>query len=269
MSILVYNGIPSTVVNARIVQPPEYRAPERAYSSLNIAGRNGNVIIDTGFYQNVERKYTMSMDSSKDNLTFEGVSSAILSWLNPLNSGHNGYYKLTDAYDPSHFRWAKTKGDISITNVYGKAGTFELVFDCMPQRFLVSGEENLEFGGTTVHSIINQTSQIARPKILVKAGSTVTIENDEYSYGHKIINASSDTDITVDSTEEDCYYTLSGDISEIYYNGNGDITFKHAEENGGIIDYFTSYEFPVLYPGENKIKSSANGFEIVPNWWVL
>lgn len=267
MSYLIFNGVPSTAVYARIAQPPDYKIPGRSYTSFNIAGKNGASIIDNNYFDNIEITYSMILDASKKYTSFEAskkntlfsdIASKIASWLNPVNVSKNGYYKLIESHDPTHFRWAKPKGDISITNAFYKAGSFEITFDCMPQRFLVDGAKVSQF--TWVYN----TDQIAKPIITftsTKSKASVQITNtaNTTKYYHKIVCSSNGSTQTVNSVEEDCYNGSTNKNSEIY--------FLHSVDGNTWLD---SYDFPELYPGRSTITlDGVTNFQIISNTWEL
>ena len=266
MSILLFNGVTSASVHSHIVEPPEYQIPERDYDTIHIDGRNGDVIIDSGCYKNVDRKYKMSMDAHTRNLDYPTVASSVATWLHPITQMHSlqfstaandivkyydGYCELQDSYDPEHFRLAKFKGDEDISNIFNKAGEFDLKFDCKPQRFLISGKTPV-----TTTTITNNTSQAAKPLIKVvfsAANGYLNISNTSAGYSARIKSSAAETTI-IDCSEEDCYYGTA--------NRNQHITFLKNSAS--------SYEFPLLYPGANTISvSSVSSWAIIPNWWDL
>ena len=256
MSVIIFNGVTSASVHAHITEPPEYTIPEREYETIHVGGRNGDLIIDSGCYKNVDAKYKMSMDATKDGSSYSKVASAIATWLHPLSSGTRGYYRLQDSYDPEHFRLARFKGDEDISNIFNKAGEFDLSFECMPQRYLISGEKTVL---TAAGTATNPTSQIARPKITATASAAngyIQIVNSSYGYYHRTIISTASAATTIDSEDEDCY---SGTT-----NRNGIVSFKIGS------GYSNSYEFPMLYPGANVITlSNISSFSLIPNWWEL
>ena len=258
MSVLIFNGVTSASVHAHITEPPEYTIPERDYDTIHIDGRNGDLVIDSGVYNNVDRKYKMSMDATSSTLDYISVPSSIATWLhpNPLTTNSDGgYYKLTDTYDPSHFRYARFKGDEDISNIFEKAGEFDLTFDCKPQRYLTSGETAVTISSSG-QTLTNPTSQIAKPIITFNStsnGGWVQITNSAYGVTFRATCTTTGTQI-VDCENEDCY---NGSTNRNLY-----VTFLY---NGN-----TSYVFPLLYPGTNTITySAASSITIKPNWWEL
>jgi len=245
MGLIIFNGVSSLDMNAQVETPPEYHIPEREYETIHVTGRNGDIIIDSGTYQNTERSYTLAFDAKSDG--YSELMSAVSTWLHSAD----GYAKLEDSYEPSHYRMAKYKGGDDISNIYHKAGELTVKFECMPQRFLKSGtaSKTVSNNGT----ITNPTSQIALPKITLTGASgtlTITSTHNGASVTQKVtVSATGTSNIVIDSAEQDCY---SGST-----NLNSKVTLNNLE-------------FPVLYPGSNKISfSTFTACAIVPNWWEL
>lgn len=251
MGIVIFNGVNSASKHVHVTEAPEYVVPEREYENVHIPGRNGDIIVDMGSYQNVTRSYKMSLDATRNGLDYSKVASAIANWVCPYT---DGYMELTDSYDPEHYRLAKYKGSMNISNIFNKAGEFDLEFDCKPQRYLNSGKTAVGAGNVT-----NPTQQIALPKITISgsSGGTCNISNSGRYFGIKL--AANVSNLVVDCYEEDCYNAST------LYNQNNLVTFTTGSSFN-----VTSYEFPKLYPGTNSISvSSGVSVSIVPNWWEL
>lgn len=113
-----------------------YNAPERAVERVSVPGRNGDILIDQGRFENVPVRYpagTFATSQSEFSTNIADFRNAILS--------QRGYQRLEDDYNPSEYRMANASAGFEVDpSAYGQAGEFELVFDCKPQRFLTSGE---------------------------------------------------------------------------------------------------------------------------------
>lgn len=98
-------------------------------------------------------------DTSFDTNRVSYMSSLIASWLHPyfpsaklknrdeyfkvtgnFLSTKDGYCRLLDTYNPGFFRKAICKNAIEVANVYEQGGAANIVFECMPQKWYVSGE---------------------------------------------------------------------------------------------------------------------------------
>ena len=62
-------------------------------------------------------------------------ASAVTDFRNYLCS-KKGYCRLTDDYNPDEFRQAIYKSGLEVSPAQLKAGEFEIIFDCKPQRYL-------------------------------------------------------------------------------------------------------------------------------------
>ena len=143
MGIVMFNGTSSQDLHALVQTAPEYEFPEKDYSVTHVEGRNGDIVIDTGSWQNVPRTYNLNIDTRK--ISYAEVASKLVQWLHSAS----GYARLEDSYEPDFYRMAMYKDSGSISNIYSKAGQIEISFDCKPQRYLKSGEVSDLFTSNT------------------------------------------------------------------------------------------------------------------------
>lgn len=145
-----------------------FNAPERAVDMIEIPGRNGAYALDLGRFENIEVKYPAGI--AADNET--DFASGISDFRNFLAS-RRGYCRLEDEYNPDEYRLAVYRRGLEVTPAQLKAGEFEIVFDCMPQRFLKSGESavTLASGDT----ITNPTLFESPPLIIAAGYGTINI----------------------------------------------------------------------------------------------
>ena len=154
-----------------------YNAPERDVEMISIPGRSGAFALDRGRFENIEVTYPAGIFA--DNET--DFAEAISEFRNYLCS-RRGYCRLIDDYNPNEFRMAIYKSGLEVEPAQLKAGEFEIVFDCKPQRFLTEGETPIEVGdGAT---ITNPTRFESSPILEVEGygsiginGETITIED--------------------------------------------------------------------------------------------
>lgn len=229
-----FSNICSKDFKAYISGSGVYDAPELEYNTVSVPGRNGDLIISSDKYSNINVKYPAFIkDDFKDNLA--KLRSALLST--------KGYARLSDTYNPDEFRIGYFGGGISVkARKQNDAGEFDLVFNCKPQRFLWSGTmvQRILSGG----SIYNPTLFNSKPLIQVTGYGTLTI-NDE-----AIEIADAYPNITIDSEVGDCY---SGTA-----NANGAVSFSAGD-------------FPELKPSDNGIlfDNTITEVKIIPRWWFL
>lgn len=181
MNSLTFGGINSLNYGIYITGEGVYNAPERAVDTVSVPGRNGDVIIDQGRYENVTIVYkagTFGDDQSNFRTKISAFRNAILSKI--------GYQRLTDTYHPDEYRMGLYSSGLEVDPVhYSEAGEFELKFYCKPQRFLTSGETAVAVANNG--SISNPTLYEASPLLEFKGygdisldGNTIIVHNEPY-----------------------------------------------------------------------------------------
>lgn len=168
---LTFDGENSLDYGVYITGEAVYNAPERAVEMISIPGRNGAIALDQGRFENIEVTYpagTFGDDQPE-------FASKIRAFRNALASRFN-YIKLTDSYHPDEYRLGLYKSGLTTTPVQrSKAGEFPIVFNCKPQRFLTSGEAEVDGN--------------AWSNVQTGSGSIVTIDNADGDIGFKSLVA--------------------------------------------------------------------------------
>lgn len=212
-----------------------FNTPERAYQEITVPGRNGNLAIDDGRFENVTVTYHAIIMRSFPS-DYEGFRNAFLSL--------RGYQRLEDTIHPDEYRMALYKGGIEpeIKGLQYEDGKFDIVFSCKPQRYLKSGEEPVEFNSSGM--IYNETLFETRPLIRV--------------YGNGVLGVGGET-LTIAGVSG--YVDIDCEIEDAYQgtaNLNNNITLS-------------SGEFPRLKNGENGISVGAGITRVVitPRWWII
>lgn len=237
MGIVIFNGISSQDYGIQVEHPPEYQTPARDYEIIHISGRNGDLVIDNGSFQNVPRSYQIAIgDQEKD---FTNMANIISEWVNSAS----GYARLEDSYEPEYYRMAMFYEETTVENILQHAGRTTIEFNCKPQRFLKSGEDLLKFTSNAV--LRNPTGFRSLPIITV------------YGTGKGVLGIG-DYGITISDIRGSLI--LNSEIQDVY---NGTVN-----RNGDVI---LSSGFPELVPGENSITWSGGitSVEVIPKWWTL
>ena len=236
MGIVIFNGISSQDLHIQVQTEPDYDFPEKDYEVTHVPGRNGDIVIDQGSWQNVSRKYNLAMDAGK--ISYTEVASKLVQWLHSAS----GYARLEDSYEPDFYRMAMYKDSGSITNIYNKAGQIEVEFTCKPQRYFKSGEVADIF--TTSTEYRNPTDFPSKPLIKIHGSGSGTVGIGMYTV---TINDILDGMI-VDSEQQDTYKDQT--------NCNSKVSIP---------------EYPKLVSGNNVISISGGvtSIEIIPRWWTL
>lgn len=66
MGNINFNGISSKDLGVEVETFPDYVAPQKEFEAVHVPGRNGDVLIDTGAYQNVSRPYKINAYAPAD-----------------------------------------------------------------------------------------------------------------------------------------------------------------------------------------------------------
>jgi len=155
----IFGGADSSTYGIYISGEGVFNAPERAVEMISIPGRNGAIALDQGRFENIEVtypafNYEQGMSDFSSNLA--GLRSALCS--------KRGYQRLTDTIHPDEFRLGVYRSGLEVTPVkYNTASDFNITFDCKPQRFLTSGETEVDGN--------------AWSNVQTGSGSIVTIDN--------------------------------------------------------------------------------------------
>lgn len=236
MNFLTFNGKSSLDFEMEITGTETYNAPSRDVEFVQIKGRNGDLIIDNGRYNNIEVTYPcFIVNNFKKNM--EAMRNFFLQ--NP------NYFELRNTYNPNEFRLASYSNEIVTSSWQNRAGSFDLIFNCKPQRFLDSGMQKVNLTTNTL-VLLNPTVHTALPLIYVESGTgTININDVEI----KVLQ--NQNGIVVNSEIQDCY-SMNGNL-----NVNSNVEFN------------TTY-YPVLLSGKNEV-SCSNEIKayLIPRWFVL
>ena len=236
MGIVVFNGISSQDLHIQVQTEPSYDFPEKDYDVTHVPGRNGDIVIDQGSWQNVSRKYNLAMDAGK--ISYTEVASKLVQWLHSAS----GYARLEDSYEPDFYRMAMYKDSGSISNIFNKAGQIDIEFTCKPQRYFKSGEAADIFVASSEYR--NPTDFPAKPLIKIHGSGSGVVGIGTYTITiNDIIDG-----MIVDSEQQDTYK------DQMNCNSKVSIT-----------------EYPKLVSGNNVISISGGvtSIEIIPRWWTL
>ena len=267
-NFLTFAGINTMNYGIRISGKRTFGAPERSETTVQIPGKNGDVVLDNGRWNNRVVAYDCAI-ARNFRERFDSFRQAIMSV--------HGYQRLEDTYHPNEFYTARLSGAIEPNvNLQLDAGTFTLTFDRKPQRFLKSGENEIE-GGTTVYAY-NPTLYASRPIIRVLCGSTdeakflgVNIPN--YSQGitvypYPVLEDVLSAEDFTEALAGGLYVDIDCDIGEAYgvYYSDGVATTINLNP---AISLAVGTDFPKLIQGENKIDTTGSGLVVTPRWFTI
>lgn len=210
-----------------------YNTPKRDIEIITVAGRDGTLSFDNGRFENIDIKYSAYIVDNFD-VNFGALKAYLFS--------KKGYQKLQDTYHPEYFRKARYNSAIQpeMTQL-NRHGKFDIIFDCDPRRFLVTGEDPIEF--TDDGTVMNFTLYDAKPLLRVYGTGTFGI---------------GDTTITI--TDADEYTDIDCDLMDAYKGA--------VNCNANIV--LNSGSFPVLPNGESGVTlDGVSSIIVYPRFYTI
>ena len=234
-----FDGVDSKQYGVFITDVKVFGAPVREVEAVSIPGRNGDLLIDHGRYNNIDVVYSAVIH---DMANFETIMA---SFRNALAS-RTSYKVLEDDINQNEFRLATFKDGLDVSTLNKKTGQFDITFNCKPQRFLNSGLEDETF--TADGSMTNPTLYASKPLLEVTGIGDLTI-------GDVVASISGETTQTI---YIDC------DLMETYSISGGQVSPKNT------LVTLSGNEYPTLAPGTNAIElDGITSVTITPRWWQL
>ena len=252
MNYITFNGQRSDQLGIYVSTFPNYSYPEKNIESISIPGRNGDIILDSGTYKNVDVSYSVSIYEpmyGESAVTYSSIKDrmiAITKWLHP---GTCGYCELSDTYYPGYYRLAICKNAGEVENLLHTVGRATIRFNCRPERFKSS------IGWTTY----NQNSNYVNIQSDSVCNNTIAAFDIQ-----TILNTAATFDIKCPNSNYDSSFMISsGSVITIY----GD-TFT-VDTDGAESRILRATAMPRLTPGQNKIRVSSGSVKVRPRWWIL
>ena len=245
---LTFDSVLSSTYGIYITGEAVFNAPTRDVNMITIPGRNGLFAQDNGRFDNITVTYPAGLFGATEADFRAGIEA-----LRDQFCSRVGYKKLSDDYNPNEFRMAVYKSGLEVTPETLRAGTFDLTFECMPQRFLTSGDT---FQTMALYGYLdNPTPYDAAPVFAVKGYGTFQIRDGNFVT----------STITVSQ--------LPGESRIIYIDCSTGFAFYQnpgGKENAGSRVTLPT-ELPVLTPsGHNQIMqldATITQLAIQPRWW--
>lgn len=229
-----YGGKDALAYEIRLQRPIHFTGAIPIVQKIHVGGRNGDLIIDTGAYEN--RKGTA------DCFCLLKEVEAAVRMASALLLEARGYRRLECTNDPYHYWMARVVNGPQIEDRLRTLNPFSIEFDCMPQRFVKSGEVPVAVPSGA--SLYNHTAYPARPIIQVTGSGAGRLQIGGYAVEILALDGS----LTLDCDVENAYKGTQNKNSEI-----------------------SAPEFPRLLAGENAVSYTGGitGVEITPRWWTL
>lgn len=175
----IFDGENSRTYGVYVTDVEVFGAPVRNVEMISIPGRNGSFALDKGSYENIQVTYKCAMGCESQADFNAGISA----FRNMLAS-RTGYKRLEDEINTSEYRMACFRGGISVPTLNKETATFDVVFDCKPQRYLKSGETaaSVASGGTITNPTLFDASPVLKVygygDIVLGDGGTVSVSDD-------------------------------------------------------------------------------------------
>ena len=164
---LSFDNVSSRTYGVYITGEAVYNAPERDVEMVSIPGRNGSFALDHGRFENIEVTYPAGIFAENE----ADFAQAVSDFRNYLCSKQR-YCRLSDEYNPDEYRMAVYKSGLEVDPAQLRAGEFNITFECKPQRWLTSGED--EVAVADGETLTNPTLFEASPIIKVEGYGTIS-----------------------------------------------------------------------------------------------
>ncbi len=232
-----YNGKNALSNGIYLQRPIAFSGAEPIIEPVPVPGRNGELTIDTGVFKNRKGNAECFSLRAYHQENVESMVSAATAML----LGKKGYKRLECTDDPTHYWMARVANGPQIEGRMRTLNPFTIEFDCMPQRFLKSGETAVKvISGSTIYS---PTAFVALPIINITGNGAGRLQMGEYVVEIKSLSGR----LTLDSESQNAY--------------NGLTPLNHT---------ISAPVFPKLHEGANEISYTGDWVvEIIPRWWTL
>lgn len=280
-----YNGVSSDTLGVFVSGSGSYDAAEYDVTNYQVMGRNGDIIIPNNRYKNIDVTYPCFIPSD-----FETRVQAVRNWMRSARS----YARIEDNYDLLHYRMGIGKGVLKFSPAQQSIGAnAQLVFNCKPQRFLKSGEEEQDvvrtpysFTGDTVEFETDEVKSLEKAEVTISPSQngtpwvSTTPDTEPYLYRALPSNVgNSELDTLVGGTVNWNQLVQNGDFSNDLTNWtktgatatvtDGIVSIQRGNANGGIsqnIGFITGHKYLAISRllGGESLRASirTNGIDI-------
>ena len=228
------DGIDARSAGIQLQAPIEFSEAVPIVEAQTIPGRNGDLIWETGSYEN--------RSGSASCFCLQKYVEKAIGSAGRFLTAKGGYRRLETSDDPDHYLLARVENSPQIAMRLRTLASFEIGFDCKPQRFVKAGENAVVFNSNG--ALFNQYGQIALPFITLYGQSA----------GRLTIG-----DCVVEVKALDGTLYLDSDTQNAY-NDNGN---QNLNINAPVFPVLGDGEIPVAFSG------GIERVEIIPRWWEL
>jgi phage-related protein len=231
LSYFVFDGFRSDTAGIFVERRHTLSLPQRDVEKIHVPGRNGDVLIDHGSYQNAKVSYDCA---AKNISALENMKAA-------LASG-SGYRLLTDSYSPLQ-RMALFASTLEIDElILNRAMRFTVTFDCKPQRWF---DRNAAITMTSPGTILAPAGAHGAQPVIT-------------------INGSGSVILTINSTN----YTIPGVQNQAVVDSEAQVAYKTVNGTRQAIDVSA---FPVFPGADVALSWSGtvSSIKFQPQWYCL
>ena len=238
LQYITFNSHNSLDYGLYVKNKDTFKSPRRDIEYISVPGRNGDLIVDNGRYENVEITYDLAFvnDTTDD---FDDAVKTIKNWLYTPQ----GYFKLSDSYDSSYYRMASLSSGVDLKQQLNDFGNLSITFNCKPFKYAFIGDGKITITAAS-GSVLNPEIYSSLPymKITGSGACGVVINNKAYTFS---------------SVDE--YVEIDSEMMSVFKGS----TLKN--------NTFTTNSFPVLKAGVNTIalSNTITKLEIIPRWCCL
>lgn len=239
---VIFNGKTLTSDIVKMYVDNIDKAPSKARDVTDIPYKNGGVIIDKGYYNNVSHSYSVIINSDSVDSTKNAVRELKHSLL-----ADEGYLRLEDSWNDDEYYLAFADGEIDFKFTPDRRMAKAVIsFNRKPQRFLKSGDTAITI--TSSNYTLKNEYMPSRPLIRAYPSSTTASSS-----------------IIINGYSANIGYTSAAYIDIDYESGQA------ISSTGTYIGYTGSgNQLRELVTGNNTIRlSNLSKIELKPRWWRL
>jgi phage-related protein len=169
----------------------QYSAPSRSVDMIEVPGRNGDLLIDNGNYNNIKAKFGVAITKNVRENTDR---------LKNLLYSQKGYQRLYDSDHKGFYRLASFSDGFDITEI--DAGILDIEFDCKPLKYDILGENAVFFEADG--SLYNKYFEPCRPLITIYGSGSGNL----YIGNQSVFISNIDEYVTIDAEMQDAFKGL-------------------------------------------------------------
>ena len=246
--MIIWAGTSSKDVGMVVEHYPSVTIPQKQQEIQQVPGRNGDIVLSTGAYQNYTQSYQVFLDSKY----LGGLETAIpriTDWL----MGNEGYQRLEDSYFPGVYRMAYYAGGAEFVSVFNEYGEGTLTFNCAPEKYYKYGDEPITM--TQGKTLVNPSAFKAMPKILfdlptIGGSGTLSVNGETVTLNAGDVSEQGTVTIIIDTK-----------LHKIY-----------EQESGDSLSYRFSGDYEDLKLGKQSVVTWTGNLQnvrIIPRWWTI